>query len=537
VKFLTVVKISLGLIALFSAVELVLSTRYGPGVGGDATIYIISAKNLLSGAGLGLVGPQGEFRLLPYFPPLFPLALAAIGAFGADLTEAARWLNILMFAGLVYLSGRVMLRITRSPGLALILAFLVAVSPVLIPVYSWAMSEPLSLMLGFGSLGLLLDVLERGSLNRFIFLAGLAAGLSFLTRYSSAAFLAAGLAGLLVLWQVDWKKRLGGAAAYLVTGILPMAGWAAYDLARTSTLASRSLESGAETAFRVGSFWQNMKDVLLFWVVPDSWTINPPYPSSLNTLLAAGLVIFVTGWLLLVAWKLFGLLNMAYRDERFRMAVLLVFYMVCYMVMILAVSITTYPPITIGSRMLSPVHTAFLWLLVALSGFTVHLWEGNNRLKNLLSLALVLGVVWYGWRSARIVQQYSQTGLGYTAPAWRNSETIAALKQLPAGTILVSNETNAVEYLSGRPAYPLMEIYQVEPLPVFTRYGDGNLDGDEPQRLFREKGAALVLFDTVDGQFEGYYGPRTGERLSALVSGLDKLFRGSDGGIFKYPLK
>ena len=530
----TIVKVFLVFIALFSMVELILSTRYGPGVGGDATIYITSARNLLDGNGLGLVGPRGEFRLLPYFPPFFSLVLGAIGFFKADLTAAARWLNILMFSGLVYLSGSVMLRITKSTGLAVILAFLIAVSPVLIPVYAWAMSEPLSLLLGFASLVLILDALQQPEVNKYLYLAGLTAGLSFLTRYSSVAFAVAGLLGLLILWQVDWKRRLNGALVFLGTSLIPMVIWVIYDVTRTATLASRSLETGDAVAARVSSFWQNMQDILLFWIIPDSWSVNPPYPSFINRLIVIIFLVFVVVWLLLALWKLFGFLNKAYRDERFRMVVLLVLFIISYMSVILVVYITTYPPITIGSRMLSPVHIAFLWLLVTLSGFTVFLWQGNRGLKSALALLLVLGVVWYGWRSARIVQQYSQTGLGYNANEWRSSETIEAVKKLPAGTLIVTNETNAVQYLAGRASYPMMEIYQEKPLPKFTRYGDGLIDGDEPQRLFREEGAVLIIFDTIDSQMEGYYGQRTNERLSALVDGLKRKFRGSDGGIFLY---
>ncbi|NMC81162.1 MAG: hypothetical protein GYA59_17520, partial [Chloroflexi bacterium] len=64
-------------VALLGVWVLLLSTHWGPGIGGDATIYITSARNLLEGRGLGLIGPRGEFRLLPYFPPFFSLVLSA----------------------------------------------------------------------------------------------------------------------------------------------------------------------------------------------------------------------------------------------------------------------------------------------------------------------------------------------------------------------------------------------------------------------------------------------------------------------------
>ena len=48
------------------------SMRQGPGVGGDAAIYITSARNLLTGQGLGRINADGTVRLLPYFPPFYP---------------------------------------------------------------------------------------------------------------------------------------------------------------------------------------------------------------------------------------------------------------------------------------------------------------------------------------------------------------------------------------------------------------------------------------------------------------------------------
>ena len=58
---------------------LFISMAQGVGVGGDATIYITSARNLLAGKGLGLINAAGEFRLIPYFPPFYSLVLAFWG--------------------------------------------------------------------------------------------------------------------------------------------------------------------------------------------------------------------------------------------------------------------------------------------------------------------------------------------------------------------------------------------------------------------------------------------------------------------------
>jgi hypothetical protein len=88
--------------------------------------------------------------------------------------------------------------------------------------------------------------------------------------------------------------------------------------------------------------------------------------------------------------------------------------------------------------------------------------------------------------------------------------------------------------LTGRPSYAFKEIYQTHPLETFSAYGNGDISNDEPQRLFKDQGAALVLFDTIDDQFIELYGERTAERISALVTGLYRAYRGNDGGIFYY---
>ena len=64
--------------------------------------------------------------------------------------------------------------------------------------------------------------------------------------------------------------------------------------------------------------------------------------------------------------------------------------------------------------------------------------------------------------------------------------------------------------------------------------GQGELADDDGQRLFVEESAPLVLFDTIDEQLSGLYGDQTDARISALVSGLYRVFRGEDGGIFYY---
>jgi hypothetical protein len=522
------------LTALLAVVTLALSTRWGPGVAGDATIYITSARSLVQGLGLGLPGPQGDFRLLPYFPPFFSLVLSVFGWLHINLTDAARWLNIGCFAGMVWMAGKFTYRFSQKSVFSILAAVILAVSPVLIPVYAWAMSEPLSAFLGFGGLILTVYAINYPEKNSYWVFAALLTGLSFLTRYSALAYIGAALLGILLLTRGSWGGRLARAFMFAVISAVPMTIWLVYDVLNTATVGSRRLLTLADMISRFASFWPPLKDSILFWIIPESWFYAPVYPSAINQLWIPAALVILVAWIAVVAVKLKK--GSQDFDDRFtHLVILLVGFVVLYFGVILGVYLTTYPPITIANRMLSPLYTAVLWLVVLLGIITVKLWPQNKSIQISLTLFLVLTCVYYGWRSTRLVINYYNDGLGYTAPVWQQSQTIEQVRNLPAGTIIVSNEINAIQYLADRPAYPLKEIFNDHPLDTFSRYGDGSLNNDQSQQLFRDGRAVLVLFDTIDDQMSGLYGDRTSERISDLVKGLNQTYRGADGGVFYYP--
>ena len=432
-----------------------------------------SAENLLRGNGLGLVGPQGEFRLLPYFPPLFSLVISAMGLVGIDLVAGAHWLNMILFGALIWLAGIMMVRISKSLLFSLLLMFLLLASPVLIPIYSWAMSEPLSFFLGFGAISLIYIALDQDRKGFAFYVSALAAGLAFLTRYSAVAYIAAGALGWFFLKKGDLKKRIFDILVYGIVACIPMLIWLVYDISQTTTVASRSIETVSEMAWRFSNLWPSLEEVILFWVIPDSWVFFPEYDKIYNHILFFLLALIVIGWFILVVKNLFRYLTEKFYLDHYRFGFILLIFCLAYLAVIAVVYITTFPPITIYHRMISPVHIAVLWLVILMMSLSVKFWPNKNRLINILTIGFLFLVFWYGWRTTRIVQQNYEVGFGYTAPEWRNSETIEAVKELSKHTLIITNEQNAVLFLTDRPAYPMKEIYRVEPLSVFFSYGQG----------------------------------------------------------------
>ena len=102
------------LASLLGMALVIYATTFGPGVGGDATIYLTSAQNLLAGKGLGWTEADGSFRLLPYTPPFYPLVLSALGLLVRDMVAGARWLNVSCLALPLHWRACSFIAITRS---------------------------------------------------------------------------------------------------------------------------------------------------------------------------------------------------------------------------------------------------------------------------------------------------------------------------------------------------------------------------------------------------------------------------------------
>ncbi len=521
-------------VALLSGVVILLSTARGPGVGGDATVYLASARSLVDGRGLGMPDPDGTFRYLSYYPPLFPLTLSGLGLAGANLEDAARWLNALLFAALVWLTGYSLSRAGRSRVTGLLAALALAVSPIAIPPFSWAMSEPLANFLGFLGLAGLLWGLEDGEKPAWLVASALLCGLSIVTRYASLPFLAAGVLGI-GMWGIgNFLRRAVKALVYLAIGLLPVVVWEVWDYSHSASLASRNLaQAGTGLFSSLASFWQNLRQVFLGWLVPESWLNSFLRSGVLQTLLTLAALAVLAAWIFLVMRRRSKSTQPVANLER--LFILAALFFVAYLVFILATYLLVYPTIDVSQRIMLPLHIALIWMVAALARMSLNNLVTYRRAALVVGILAVLLCGWFASRSFRIVQQNFQEGLGYNSVAWQTSPTIEQVKMLPAGTILISNENTAIDFLTGRLAYLVTETRQAQPQTSYYRYGDGDPAGDPAQQLFKEKGAALVLFSNISDELQPLYGDRTQERLQSLVQGLEVAFTGSDGWIYFYP--
>ncbi len=505
---------------------LFISMSQGVGVGGDATIYITSARNLLAGKGLGLINAAGDFRLIPYFPPFYSLVLAFFGLFTSNLSLVALILNLVFFAGLIFLITFWTLRISDRMFPGLLLGLLIAGSPIMIPAYSWAMSEPLSVLLGFGGLILLEKSLIENRRALFWISAVLLA-LSFLTRYSSAAFIGAAVLLIFFFEGETLKERFLAALGYGLTSVVPMIVWLVMDFTQTATVSSRSMLSG-RTAELWAAFVPKLKHVFTLWLLPESLAVT--MPGFLVTFVTICILLFSVGFLV---GSIIALRNGTQYPRYARMFFLLSSFNLLYLLLIILVSLNTYPPITINSRMLLPVYVSNFWQIYLLFALFA---EYNHNLARtfVFNTALFLFTVFNCYRGVRIANQNAIDGLGYNSTAWKNSETIAYIREnIPEDRQIVTNEETALLYLLDRRTWPMHEVYVNEPDKEYYAYeSETGVEQDASRRTFREGGAYLVVFDTFEDQMADIYGENTRARIEKLFENLTLLFDGDDGMIY-----
>jgi hypothetical protein len=516
------------IISIMGSMMVHFSTFWGPWVLSDSTGYIFCARNLLAGNGLGLFGPSGAFHPLDLQPPFYSLVLSFFGLFGADLVIAARWIDVTLFGLTILLVGVSLYTFTKSSWLSVICSFLLFCMPVMVDIYSGAMSEPLFIFTGLAGIFLILLFLRN---NRYIVLvaAALSSGLSMLTRYAGLAFIITGIIGLLVFSRRSWKNKIGSAFIYGVVSSLPSIGWLIWLRVQSSN--PRSLYINANIWEQFTKFRLDVMEIFWSWLPFTSLLPRYTYNLAKNLLIIFVFLMLVLSCL--AVWKVRkNSLRVSNSYSGLTFAGLMTVFTAAYM-LILGFSYIFSDPPTSVYRILLPVQIVVVIGFFSLLLFFVRAWSSVKWL-NLIPIFLSIGIsISYLHDSIKIVSQYHQNGGGYTSQYARSSPTIHEVEQIPLNIPLISNESALVLFYTGRPAYDISELLDREPQVITNRYGDD--PNDPAQKAFRENGGALVLFKSSIWQFEQLYGKQATSRLEYFVRDLSLYKQAYDGAIYFYP--
>jgi hypothetical protein len=519
------------LLAVAAAAGLVIlaTTRDGLRVGNDSVEFIVSARNLLAGKGLGLIAPSGGFMPLRLHPPLYPLVLSGLDLLGLDPLAAGRWLNVALMVGLVFLAGLGVYGLTQSLPLSLASAALLAAASPMIELFSSALTEPLFIFLGLVSVMLLYRA-ARDHRSSHVALAGAAAGLSAVTRYPGVALLPVGAIYLGLFWGGPFRRRLWPVSEFLLIASLPILLWTGVLSFAYGTSPSGIADTGGGLWVALAPVRIAFADLLWSWFPLAQMIPVPPYRMKL-ALIGMGLLATLTA-VALSSWRARGRASGNRGTPALRVGVLLVLVTFLYAAVVAIAYAVRNPQPDLVERTLFPVSLGLTAASLAFLAFILGVWakgRGPSLVLSVLVLGLLLAQLPASFATARSLWAENA---GLTSPGWRASCILRALSNLPADLRLISDQTAAVLLYKNVYPYEIPELEAGARVPLQRPFGQGD---SGVEKLFRERQAALVLFETMIWDLDTIYYGDAAARLRGMTNGLIEVSRCADGGVYLAP--
>ncbi len=469
-------------------------TPYGVGVYVDTLYYATSAKNLLNGIGMGRLTGNGFYKPMTHYPPLYALVLAFTQVLGLDMLAGARWVSMLAFGLVILLAGWIIWQRTGSAFFSLATAGLVLGSGVLLRTFSWAMSEPLYIVLELSGF-LLLAVYFKASRRGWLVAASLAIGFALLTRYVGFSLVAAFTLALLANRSLKGSRRWMDAGLFLTLSLLPSAIWFIRNRLITGTLANRMITWHPVTEEKFASL---VKAVLSWGLLPQRLAIGRETLAFL--LIAAALMIASLVWLFRI-WPKKGA---APAQE-------LTLLLCCWAYGgLLAVSLNWIDATTpLDNRILMPLYLNILLLLGI--GMAL-LWQRPGLLPRLIAAGMLL---WFSYftltRLDGAVLDLTRDGQDYASLKWKSSPTIQFVREQDP-PLVYTNDVTAIYFLAGKDSVGI---------PNF-KSNEAEFQGMRED--LRSTGGFLVLFGTLTGEFASQ---------DEITQGMTLIGQFEDGAVYQ----
>jgi hypothetical protein len=508
----------LAALSLAGILLILFATRWGPWAYSDSVEFVVSARNLVAGRGLGMYSPSGRFMPLALHPPLYPLLLAGLTELGMDTLDAARWLGAMLFGVCLVVIGLAAWGVSRSVILSLSVTAMVLLSTRWIDMFSGAMTEPLFIVLAIASLCALV-LATRTASRWWIPVAGTLVGLSILTRYPGIAMLGAGLAYLLVLRPGGPRDRLTDAGLFLVPALAPIVIW----------LSMLPPEGGSPLGVQLPSWseaWRGLAPVRLE-VTSHVWAWLP-LTERLHGLTHRGrlaAVVVVIG----MALGLFAVVALRRRQTgqggigssaAASAFSLLGLFIGAYVAVVALAYISRDVGLDLIDRTLMPISLGLSAALLCLAWLVADTW-GRGRLASWALAVVGLFIAVRGIApTLNLATALHEDGRGYTSAGWHDSGVVRGLREIGPELEVVTNEPAAVELWTGRVAHNLQELEAEE---------------NSPGSVLPVDTGALALFDSIYGQWLIVSEDETRDRVNRITQGMTVYSDYWDGTIYLVP--
>ena len=433
-----------GVAALGVAHILVRTSAFGVALNADGVLYLSTAESLIAGDGLRTYS-DGPFLL---WPPLYPLLLASIGVFGADVAEAGRLLNATALGAIAFLAALWLGTELRHRALAFGAAASIVVSLPLCHVSSYLITEPLFCLFILLALMYLHSFLKRDSGKAALLLSIVFAGCAAATRYIGGIVIIVGVLMLLFRRSQPHSTKVRQATVYGALASIPVA----LAMVRNWAVAGRPLgaRAGDASGYSPLDSLVQLVDAVYVGLLPAA------APVWVGTLVLAGIGLTAVG--AVVVWLSAKRPVAANQHPRgVAAAYPCAVFAAAYLGVLVLLSGATTGEI-VSPRYIAPAFAPLVVVAVFLldrfmalearPGFVV-----IKRAVTALALAgWLANLGWAAFANVQLTGRALASGYhGYTTVAWQESATISHLQANPISGRLYSNEPAAVYYLATAP--------------------------------------------------------------------------------------
>lgn len=496
--------LALGLIAAGATGLILYSTPEGLGLSDDSIGYIAGARSILSGQGyreawLASNGP------VTHFPPGFSAVLSLVGLSGLDPLRGSRFLNSLLFGTNALLLGVIGWQMTKSQVAGVTAALLFAVNASLFNAHAVAMSEPLYIFFSLAAFLTFAEYFKTGKIY-WLVATGVLVAFAYLTRYAGLALLATFLVALILL-NDSWKKKLASAGIFLGSFLPIMIGWAIRNMVVADNATNRTMVYHPLTAENIETGIYNISE---FLIPVEDWRRALMQIPNFFLIVAALLAVILLVW---VGTK--GLKKFFQPASEFPEILSFTngLYIFGYLASIFSTMLWFDAATKFKLRILAPVYVSLLVLLVL---FGYWAWQNRNvALRGLITLVAIGIIGLSAYDTSAFVTKLHKGGQGYASFKWYDSEAMAFLRDLSAGTGIYTNQPGPVYLYTGRPTYVLPDRIDAVTGQERERYEEGVqalqadvLSGNSVLALFKfgseDEEVQSVYLDLAEGLYLGH---------------------------------
>ena len=429
--------------AAIGFIAILMFTHYGGiGISPDSIMYTSVARNI--NAGKWLLGYDEKPMVL--FPVLYPIFLGLVMFITRlDVIIVAPFLNGLLFAIVIYISGCIMQEFKATSRLYKSLIMLIIIAcPCLTDVYSMLWSETLFILWILVFIVFMFRYLQNSSIKNLLLISCIAA-LSCITRYAGVTLIGTGALLIICFGSTTRLKKIYHLILFGMIGISLL----------VINLLRNQLSTGMLTGVRQKGIVSLHNNIQFFGNVLSDWL---PFANTTKLFSFLLGLFFLMGALITFTLRIIKQKNYSSFEN-----IATAFFLIFGWFMVISATVSRYEPI--NSRLLSPLFIPFIWFTT--QSFPRFVKSISNKSIKLSVIILTAGLACillfqHIQIDKATYKNESEGGIGgYTEDDWKVSETLHYLQKdssffnpiIP----VFSNANHAVYFYTGRSVFSLPE--------------------------------------------------------------------------------